>query len=305
MPRNSDWNVWLHALGDPACVLTVTHAGHLRQEQWEHGPRRLPDHMLHFVTCGAQEGLVDGRRVHTEVNDLLWVPAQTTQHVWKSPAEPILHFHYLRFTLRDAHGQLLEIPPRQPLVWHFGGPERTVMAELVGEQQHRLPAAEARTRALLVLLITACVRSGERNPGQLDMLRKTRLVHLIHANPGKRWTHASLAAQLEISALHLTRIVRATYGMPLRRWLVVERIRLAAERLREGDEPISAIAKGLGYPDIFLFSRQFHAVMGRSPTAWRAAGAGQSEPSADAKSEVSKGRSGSPANARRQRGRPQ
>jgi AraC-like DNA-binding protein len=53
-------------------------------------------------------------------------------------------------------------------------------------------------------------------------------------------------------------------------WLVRRRIHHAALRLDESDDPVSVVASDLGYPDLFLFSRQFKMVMGRSPRHYRA-----------------------------------
>lgn len=52
-------------------------------------------------------------------------------------------------------------------------------------------------------------------------------------------------------------------------WLVRERLRWAAQRLSESDIAIGDLARQLGYPDIFSFSRQFKQVHGVSPRAHR------------------------------------
>ena len=46
-------------------------------------------------------------------------------------------------------------------------------------------------------------------------------------------------------------------------------MRLATVRLLETNSNISEIALQLGYRDVFLFSRQFKAVHGLSPKAYR------------------------------------
>jgi AraC-like DNA-binding protein len=47
------------------------------------------------------------------------------------------------------------------------------------------------------------------------------------------------------------------------------RIRRAAALLVEDERPIGDVASALGYADLFLFSRQFSAVMGVAPRVWR------------------------------------
>jgi AraC-like DNA-binding protein len=99
--------------------------------------------------------------------------------------------------------------------------------------------------------------------------RRSQLFALIQRDPRRRWDRDGLAAALGISGLHLSRQLKATFGMPLRRWLVEMRIRSAAQELEAGDTAIAEIARRHGYEDQFLFSRQFRAVLGTTPRAWR------------------------------------
>jgi AraC-like DNA-binding protein len=50
---------------------------------------------------------------------------------------------------------------------------------------------------------------------------------------------------------------------------VHHRIHRASQRLVAG-EPIGEITDAFGSDDLFLSSRQFRDIMGRSPSAWRA-----------------------------------
>jgi AraC-like DNA-binding protein len=58
--------------------------------------------------------------------------------------------------------------------------------------------------------------------------------------------------------------------VPPGRWRTLRRIELVKERLAAGDG-LEAIAQTLGYCDHFFLARQFKAVVGRPPMAWRRA----------------------------------
>jgi AraC-like DNA-binding protein len=52
-------------------------------------------------------------------------------------------------------------------------------------------------------------------------------------------------------------------------YLARQRLRLAAERLREGQESIANVALDVGYESEAAFSRAFKREFGKSPAAWR------------------------------------
>lgn len=223
------------------------------------GPRRADRHLLWLILDGGYDGEIDGAAVRVRAGDLLWIgPDAPHRLVATGPVRK----YFLRLDLP------LPRPPG-PAARRIGLEAETWCAALLAEQARSADADPRRIRALLVLLFTAWQRAGEAVAGGLPPERRARLIQAVHADPGRRWTRAGLGAAVGISGLHLSRQVRSTFRMPLRRWLVETRIRAAAHELAGTDESVTAIARRYGYPDVFLFSRQFRAVMGRSPRAWR------------------------------------
>jgi AraC-like DNA-binding protein len=104
----------------------------------------------------------------------------------------------------------------------------------------------------------------------LDESARRRLVEYAGARVRERPTPTDLAAVLRLSPDYFSRIFRRTFGVSPRKWLVRERVGQAAVRLLDAPElTISEVAYEFGYEDIFLFSRQFKAVTGRSPSSYR------------------------------------
>lgn len=260
------WERWLADLADPGCRFQITRAGNLRAAAWDLGPRCLPDHMLHVIHAGGQDGLVAGERLRTRAGDLLWLPPATTQVLRRANGERLLAKTFLRFTL-DRDDRPVPWPPAEPRIRPLAAEAGAWVQEAVREAQYPQAGSDARLRALLVLTFTAWHRAGLRQPGTLEPVRRAQLLELLAADPG--WTPATLAKRLGISPLHLTRQVRATWGMPLRRFLVERRLRAAAVDLQAGSDPIAVVAARHGWNDPFLFSRQFSRLHGVSPRGYR------------------------------------
>ncbi len=87
----------------------------------------------------------------------------------------------------------------------------------------------------------------------------------MHNDPGYPWTLQSLAERVGMSrsvfALHFRDTVGATPMEYLTRW----RMLLAADRLKNSSEGLSAIAQSLGYESESAFGKAFRRVMGHSP----------------------------------------
>jgi AraC-like DNA-binding protein len=111
----------------------------------------------------------------------------------------------------------------------------------------------------------------------LSAAARARLETYVENRPADRPTIAELAGVVGLSTDYFRRRFRHTFGLAPRAWLVRRRIQQAMLRLDESDASISEIATCLGYPDVFLFSRQFKAVTGIAPTVWRARGSGAAD----------------------------
>jgi AraC-like DNA-binding protein len=93
----------------------------------------------------------------------------------------------------------------------------------------------------------------------------------LHAQPGRDWSVASLAAETGVSRATLARRFPAAVGDTPAAHLTRWRMDLAAQRLRDGDETVGAIARSLGYTSEYAFSRAFTRSRGMAPGRYRSA----------------------------------
>lgn len=249
---------WLDHVADPTHRFEL-YAGRAELAREAIGPRCADRHLLWLLLSGSYEGEIDGASMRLRAGDLVWI-APGSQH--RLVAAGPVRKHFLRLTMALER-------PAGPAVRRVGAEAETWCDAIHAEQARGCDADPRRIRALLVLLLSAWQRAGETIAGGLTPERRSRLMHLVATDPARRWSRTELGKALGVSGLHLTRLVRRTFRMPLRRWLVDTRIRAAARELAASDATVTAIAHRYGYSDVFLFSRQFRCIMGRSPRTWR------------------------------------
>ncbi|MEV7078240.1 AraC family transcriptional regulator [Streptomyces sp. NPDC093516] len=95
------------------------------------------------------------------------------------------------------------------------------------------------------------------------------VLRLLQDDPAHPWTVAGLAAKAGVSRAALARRFTALVGEPPMTYLTGWRLALAADRLRESDDTLDAVARRVGYGSAFALSTAFKRVYGVSPAAYR------------------------------------
>jgi len=80
----------------------------------------------------------------------------------------------------------------------------------------------------------------------------------------------ALAAAAGYSRYHFVRTFAAAYGETPGRYLTRRRIERAADLLRSANLTVTEVCTAVGFASLGTFSRTFSALMGESPTAYRA-----------------------------------
>lgn len=96
-----------------------------------------------------------------------------------------------------------------------------------------------------------------------------RALALMHGERQRPWTTEELARLVGASRSAFAERFAALVGEPPMRYLAQQRMRYAAQRLRESDEPIARIAEAAGYESEPAFHRAFKRTFQSSPAAWR------------------------------------
>jgi AraC-like DNA-binding protein len=92
---------------------------------------------------------------------------------------------------------------------------------------------------------------------------------LMHQRPGEPWTIGSLARAVSVSRATLARRFADLVGETPLAYLTRWRMDLAAQRLRDTEDTVGAIAEAVGYRSEYSFSRAFTRHRGMAPGRYR------------------------------------
>ncbi|PTA45047.1 AraC family transcriptional regulator [Micromonospora sp. RP3T] len=135
------------------------------------------------------------------------------------------------------------------------------------------PGQEAVLDRLLDLLLIAALREWFDRPGAAAPAWYRayadpvvgRALRMLHHDPARPWTVASLAAGVGISRAALARRFTGLVGEPPMSYLTGWRLALAADLLREPGATVGAVARRVGYGSSFALSAAFKRRYGVSP----------------------------------------
>jgi AraC-like DNA-binding protein len=145
--------------------------------------------------------------------------------------------------------------------------------ELRGEEPGAEHAAALLTETLFVHVIRAVLADGE--PGLASWLEGLRdplvaaALAVIHAEPHKAWSVATLARVVGASRSVLAGRFASRLGVPPMTYLAKWRLQLAARWLRDGELPIGDIVERVGYASAAAFHRAFKRTYGVAPSLYR------------------------------------
>ena len=92
---------------------------------------------------------------------------------------------------------------------------------------------------------------------------------LLREAPERRWTLAELAGEVHLSPAQLGRVFSAAFGRAPLTYLATVRVERMALLLRTTDDPVTLIARQLGWSDPDYAGRVFRRNVGMSPRAYR------------------------------------
>jgi len=265
---------WLSALTSPDHEVEIDFnhvpAFYRAQRGWYTEPPPFGQHLIYLVVKGTFRAQVQETGYEVGPGTLFWLSPWTAFRCWL-PGERPVRFYRFRLRVVNPKGDLLRLQ-EAPLLIRNLDPTRRWFEELVrAVQQGGDDLRPWRMRAALTGLFAEVLSAGaEREPGgRLTFAQRQSLEEWVHRDGRGQLSPAQMARHLGLTADYFTRLFRQTYGIPPRRWLVKERIKMAAVRLQESRLNVGEVAEEFGYQDIFFFSRQFKQVMGKSPSSYR------------------------------------
>lgn len=171
--------------------------------------------------------------------------------------------------------QRLRIPPAERAGWV----ERC--AALAAELRSRRDGCHEAALAHLTLLLVATARLSA---GVADQLRSSdepllaAVFDVIERRYHEPISLADVAADVALTAGHLTTVVRRKTGRTVQQWIAQRRMQQARLLLAETGLTVAAISHRVGYPDVSYFIKRFRAEHRLTPAQWRHATPGGPAP---------------------------
>lgn len=162
--------------------------------------------------------------------------------------------------------QRLRIPPAQRPSWL----ER--LAALDAELRARRDGYQEAALAHLTLLLVAVSRLSTDVTGELRSADEPLLAavfDVIERRYQEPISLADIAAELSLTAGHLTTVVRRKTGRTVQQWLTERRMQQARVLLADTGLTVAAIGRRVGYPDASYFIKRFRADHEVTPAQWR------------------------------------
>jgi AraC-like DNA-binding protein len=206
---------------------------------------------------------------------LAWDRLRNTSHVPEATeGARYIAGGFFRFTGSHAEMLLQSLPP----IVHIRRESdkaamRWSLERLREELRDAKPGSSLIAQQLAYMILIQALRlhladTATAGPGWLSALSDKHMsiaIASMHNDPGYAWTLQSLAERVGMSRSVFAFRFRETVGATPMEYLTRWRMLLAADRLQNSSDGLSAIAQSLGYESGSAFGKAFRRVMGYSP----------------------------------------
>ena len=137
---------------------------------------------------------------------------------------------------------------------------------------HLLPKGPFRTlslRTIALRILLVAIESSQNNPSVKILAKISHIAEIIRKRPSHRFKVAELAKHAGMSESHFTSLFRHVIGLPPYAYLANCRLEEAKRLLTETGDPVSKIAKSLGYASTPHLASQFRKTYGLTTSEWR------------------------------------
>jgi AraC-like DNA-binding protein len=178
-----------------------------------------------------------------------------------------------------AARNLIDILPPVIRLAADAGWMQTTLALMAAEARELRPGGEAVITRLGDILVIQAIRAWIRTDpsartgwlGALQDPQIGRAITLIHRDPARDWTVASLAAELAMSRSAFSARFSELVGEPAMQYVTRWRMHVGLHALKDEGATVGELADRLGYRSEAAFARAFKRVMGTPPGAARRA----------------------------------
>ena len=254
-------------------------------EEWMHLTRNLIDYELFVVTDGTLYIADDAHKYEVLPGQYLLMPPTVFQHGYKSGSCSFywMHFGYNRETNDHTvlKSQLLapeELTYREdrmllPIQGELKSLERiTILMKQLQDSDRRYREATLNRFLCGAILAEIAVQSplyqAYGNKKSQEQIYSD-IVDYIHWHISENLRVAELAEYFGYNEKYLTTFFKKTAGIPIKQYILQEKMERAKAILTETNQPVSQIAYSLGFSDAHNFTNAFKKITELSPSEYR------------------------------------
>lgn len=221
---------------------------------------------------GKLTALADGKEYFLSAGDCFILRGGDSYHGVTDKKDPLLVI-YAHFDFLDTGGIPLRPFENPPALYRkiSNFPFFTGMIErmVFRFRENKREAAETWLKAAF-----AEISYQDFSLPQDDAMDENRLLiesikHEIMDHPEKHYSLKEIARKSSYCRDHFSRLFKAVTGITFRDFLIQTRMEKAKFLLDSSGLSVGKTARLSGYGDIYLFSRQFKTITGKSPTEYR------------------------------------
>ncbi|MBA2481805.1 MAG: helix-turn-helix transcriptional regulator [Planctomycetes bacterium] len=262
---------------------TIVHADlYPCRPDWRIVRQLLPYDGLFYIWKGHGWVMIDDERLEARPGDLFIMRRGRTLEAGHDPAHAMMPlstgFHLRRHGDVDAI-RGLALPHRLRLL----GPEipefQVRFMDLIALHRDARPTARLSAAGALLRLVAEALRLVESLPADRasrvmppltgDETMAARVQAWIDAHIADRLTLTGLARVAKLTPTHFSAAFHKQTGVSPMQYLRRRRVEAARALLASGDRTVEEVARAVGYPDPFHFSRVFRALVKIAPRDYR------------------------------------
>ena len=234
-------------------------------------PQGLPNYtFLHFIT--PVKLLINGQILQVKPGGCIFYSPGTPQ--WFQCENSLLH-NWVHFAPELAE-KLAEYGLQADQVLYPRDSEfiseifRVLEAEFLDERPFRRQRLESQTEEFLLRLSRSLMEDTAPLVSLAESKRLLAVRNHILSHTERQWTVKGMAQLLPLSASRFHAVYKSQFGTsPMKDLQEARIIKAKSLLLAERDWPLSRVAESTGFTDSYQFIRQFKALTGQTPGAWR------------------------------------
>ncbi len=221
-----------------------------------------------YIISGKGTLLIEGRTYHPQAGDIYILPEFTEHEYFADANEP---WTKMFFNARGTGIPLLlnAFEMKNRFLFTHCEPLRPIFEEILAETRRDLPDDEIMVDccALFVRLLFCLYNRIRNTDGTLSEAQDIKA--FIENNLDRRLSMSEIAAHIYRSKDYTNRIFKRYYDTTPYLYYMRMRMEKARVLLHDTSLTIEEISERLGYRDAKSFSKQFHYMIGMSPSGYR------------------------------------